>query len=111
MNYRNQPSNCGSQNQNTMQRGNMRAPQTVPYGVMSGANVPVRGRETCSVVIVSEKADCVQPVVSDVLSEMPLAMAYVPWQKFQNLYNEADAFKNGTIFKELDFEFCKRRCN
>lgn len=41
----------------------------------------------------------------------PLAMAYVPWQKFRNLYeNEFLALDRGTIFKELDLEFYGRSC-
>lgn len=41
----------------------------------------------------------------------PLAMAYVPWQHFKNLYdNEFTALARGTIFKELDLEFYGRSC-
>ena len=35
----------------------------------------------------------------------PLAMAYVPWQKFENLYDMKEAFACGTIFKQLNFPF------
>lgn len=48
------------------------------------------------------------------VNDMPgfaLAMAYVPWQTFRNLYNEHDALCNGTIFKELNLEYRGRRCN
>ena len=48
------------------------------------------------------------------INDMPgysLAMAYVPWQTFRNLYDEHDALCNGTIFKELNLEFRGRRCN
>lgn len=40
-----------------------------------------------------------------------LAMAYVPWQSWGNLYEICEGFSTGTIFKELDLEFCGRRCN
>jgi hypothetical protein len=41
---------------------------------------------------------------------MPIAMAYVPWQKFQNVYSIQDGcFFCGTIFKELDKPFLGRR--
>lgn len=43
--------------------------------------------------------------------EFPIAMAYVPWQVWRNLYEPCEAFRNGTIFKELDLEFLGRRCN
>lgn len=39
------------------------------------------------------------------LDSMPLAMAYVPWQKWQNLYNRQAALKNGTLFEELNKPF------
>ncbi len=40
-----------------------------------------------------------------------LAMAYVPWQSWRNLYEICEGFSTGTIFKELDLEFYGRRCN
>ncbi len=40
------------------------------------------------------------------LKNLPLAMAYVPMQRFNDLYeNKYDALKNGTLFKELDKPF------
>ena len=46
-----------------------------------------------------------------VLQGMPLAMAYVPWQSYDNLYPLSQAVRQGTIFRDLDFEFMGRRCN
>lgn len=44
--------------------------------------------------------------------EKPLAMAYVPWQEWKNIYNPDVAFRRGTIFAELDLPFCGRGgCN
>ena len=46
----------------------------------------------------------------------PLAMAYVPWQQFRNLYDLDHALQVGTIFAELDKPFtgkggmCRERC-
>ena len=46
----------------------------------------------------------------------PLAMAYVPWQQFRNLYDLDRALQVGTIFAELDKPFtgkggmCRERC-
>ena len=34
-----------------------------------------------------------------------VGFVYVPCQNFDNLYNQADALKNGTIFKELNIPF------
>ena len=39
---------------------------------------------------------------------LALGMAYVPMQKFENLYDTDMAFKAGTIFKALDKPFCGR---
>ena len=36
---------------------------------------------------------------------MPIAMAYVPWQKWQDLYEPCNGLESGTIFKELDKPF------
>ena len=41
----------------------------------------------------------------DKLSGLSIAMAYVPWQKWQNLYNRQAALKNGTLFEELNKPF------
>lgn len=36
----------------------------------------------------------------------PIAMAYVPWQTWDNLYCPKEALKNGTMFCDLDKKFC-----
>ena len=41
----------------------------------------------------------------DAISGMPLAMAYVPWQKWEKLYEIDKGFCAGTIFRELDKPF------
>ena len=38
-------------------------------------------------------------------ADMPIAMAYVPWQKWQDLYEPCSGLECGTIFKELDKPF------
>lgn len=40
----------------------------------------------------------------------PLAMAYVPWQNFNSIYDLEKGFRTGTIFPELDKPFLGRRC-
>ena len=43
--------------------------------------------------------------------DFPVAMAYVPWQKFERLYDDLEkGYKNGTVFPELDKPFKGRRC-
>ncbi len=41
----------------------------------------------------------------DQLEDLPIAMAYVPWQKWCNLYDAEKGFHRGTIFQELDLPF------
>lgn len=41
----------------------------------------------------------------------PVGMAYVPWQKWQNIYEPHEALSAGTLFKDLDLRFYGvRRC-
>ena len=39
------------------------------------------------------------------LSNKPLAMAYVPWQEFENVLECGCGLKQGTIFEDLIFPF------
>lgn len=39
------------------------------------------------------------------LSNKPLAMAYVPWQSFENVLDASCGLKQGTIFEDLIFPF------
>jgi len=41
----------------------------------------------------------------DPLAGMPLAMAYVPWQCWNETYKPAEGWHRGTIFPELDLPF------
>lgn len=41
----------------------------------------------------------------DSLNNLPIAMAYVPWQEFKDLYPAEKALCRGTIFEELDKPF------
>lgn len=44
--------------------------------------------------------------------DMPIAMAYVPWQRWKCIYEAGKGFHRGTIFEELDLPFCgKGGCN
>lgn len=48
----------------------------------------------------------------DAMQGMPLAMAYVPWQTWQNVSDGARGLAQGTIFDELlfPFEYAGRGC-
>lgn len=39
------------------------------------------------------------------IDNMPLAMAYVPMQRWQKIYEDSKAIMRGTIFEELDLPF------
>lgn len=43
--------------------------------------------------------------VDKCLDKLPLAMSYVPMQKWRNIYDTGTALKVGTIFEELDLPF------
>ena len=45
------------------------------------------------------------PVESSFPAHVSLAMAYVPYQRFENLYDEDKALERGTLFKDLDLPF------
>ena len=44
-------------------------------------------------------------VVREIFVDMPIGMAYVPWQKWQNIYDAEKGFCNGTIFQDLNLPF------
>ncbi len=49
--------------------------------------------------------------VEDAADCMMVAMAYVPWQHFDKLYDDLEkAYCIGTIFPELNKPFTGRRC-
>lgn len=48
---------------------------------------------------------------NECFDKCPVAMAYVPWQRLTNIYEDLDeALMNGTIFPELNKPFSGRRC-
>ena len=53
----------------------------------------------------SQRTDGCPCTGNDFLTGMPPAMAYVPWQKWQNIYNTERGFQRGTIFQDLDKPF------
>lgn len=44
------------------------------------------------------------------IDSFPVAMAYVPWQYWENIYDADKGFKCGTIFKDLNKPYtgCRR---
>lgn len=56
------------------------------------------------------KSNYNSPCMNDPLSMLPVAMAYVPWQCWKDLYDLDKALEIGTIFEELNKPFLGRRC-
>ena len=54
---------------------------------------------------------CGAPCPNALLEEMPLGMAYVPWQTFGTMYPMREGLRKGTMFACLDYDFLGRRCN
>ena len=44
-------------------------------------------------------------VMRDTSENMVLAMSYVPWQTWRNIYDAEKGLSCGTIFQELDLPF------
>ena len=59
-----------------------------------------------------EPSCCEQTMTCDPLQTLPLAMAYVPWQQWKNVYEGGKGLEHGTIFEELifPFQFASRVC-
>lgn len=51
------------------------------------------------------RSDCGCGRKEDPLYDMPLAMAYVPWQNWHEIYDICEGFQSGTIFEELNKPF------
>ena len=66
--------------------------------------------ETVGVIIIGGGAEAACNKETT-LRDFPIAMAYVPWQDYGNIYSQPQALKNGTMFRELDLDFSGRRCN
>ena len=54
-----------------------------------------------------KKEDSKQPMVADkCLNNLPLAMAWVPMQKWENICDAPSGLANGSIFKDLIKPYC-----
>lgn len=81
-----------------------------PVGVVAGCdtNCPTQGG---IVTGGNTGSGCGAPCANVLLEEMPLGMAYVPWQTFGTMYPMQQGLHRGTMFPCLDLEFMGRRCN
>lgn len=59
----------------------------------------------------SGSCGCGNPLIPNTSPEqMPIGMAYVPWQRWNHTYSVEQGFARGTIFPELDLPFVMGRC-
>ena len=56
----------------------------------------------------SNCTSCKNPRSNDFLRDMPVGMAYVPWQTWNEIYDLNKGFHAGTIFPCLDKPFMGR---
>lgn len=73
---------------------------------MPACSMPARPTPACSMPARPMPHSCNRK--NDPLANMPLAMAYVPWQFFQDVYEPDKALQYGTIFPELNKPFYGR---
>lgn len=60
----------------------------------------------CTPVMEAGKEDrCEKDMFASCVDKLPLAMAYVPFQKWRKVYDASAGLARGTIFEELDLPF------
>lgn len=75
-------------------------------GYHDGGNVEV----SCVCKVTSDMSCHKNDPMEKLGPRFPIAMAYVPWQQWGELYDPECGLKQGTIFKELNKIFCGVRC-
>lgn len=68
----------------------------------SFSSAPAHSEREYSVRVEENTENC---CMHDPLNGLPIAMAYVPWQEWKNIYAAEKALCRGTIFEELDKPF------
>lgn len=74
----------------------------------NGSNEPYIGMPIClngCINIGDSASDDACGSMSDCINDMPLAMAYVPMQKWNSVYDIGEGFFAGTIFPCLNLPF------
>ena len=82
----------------------------VPH-TMPGQNpMPCQGSMPCQNTGSGIYPPGMRPTRGGFLSEMPLAMAYAPMQRWTQTYTLGQGLERGTIFPDLDLPFMMGRC-
>lgn len=113
--------------QNNMRYGKMRNSYSQPW--QNYNNNSMQTRESCNCASAGEtqsfenrgemrmQDECIRQETREItirerFSDMPLAMAYVQWQEWCDIYEIDKGFHRGTIFAQLDKPFWGRGgCN
>lgn len=97
--------NCGTNNysMNTGMRRNYSSNGDVRINSYVKMN---RDRKNCSCQMEDDDSGC--NIVKDHIDHMCPAMAYVPWQKWECVYDMTKGFERGTIFEQLDKPYVGR---
>ncbi len=83
-----------------------RRPLAYPLG---SGDISVISREPATAAERKADNDFQNPTFVPPLTELPLAMAYVPYQRFENLNEPAKALECGTLFQALYMPFYGQR--
>lgn len=89
----------------SMRRGNCARPCTAAQNSCQPTREPACQPSREPICQEPEIVCCNDKGSYDELRGMPLAMAYVPWQEWCNIYEADKGFCHGTIFKELNKPF------
>lgn len=92
-----------------------------PAQPVSGSMMPPameQGAATSQMQRFGMQGSCMNPMQNSCTNTAPeclernyaVAMAYVPWQQWQNVYSMEQGFARGTIFPDLDLPFLPGRC-
>lgn len=66
---------------------------------------PASVAEAVAAAVAAKAETDVQDGLGTFPAKVSLAMAYVPYQTFDALYDDADALSHGTLFRSLDLPF------
>ena len=103
-----------------MVRGSMMQPEMpMGRGAMPQSNAPMDSGMVARREVMSGRESAVRPEMptnsasmnaSCDIDQFPVGMAYVPWQRWQQVYPVEKAMNRGTIFPDLDKPFSMGRC-
>ena len=74
------------------------------------SSMPCQGSVPCQNTGAGIYPPGIRPTGGGFLSEMPLAMAYAPMQRWTQTYTLSQGLERGTIFPDLDLPFMMGRC-